>query len=88
VERLEQVRLAGTVRTDDEDQSRFEFEIEARVGANVAERNLVDDQISPAKASLATPTIEGVRALPGRPFAFEKPLAARLGPRASLTPAT
>jgi hypothetical protein len=44
VQRLEQVRLPGTVRTDDEHQTRLEVEVKARVRPDVAERDRVDDQ--------------------------------------------
>jgi hypothetical protein len=71
VQRLEQVGLAGAVRTDDENESRLEIEIETRVRADVAQRDRLDDQISRLRRRLSVPTIEGVRALPVRPFAFE-----------------
>src|SRR5439155_1679522 len=44
VQRLEQVRLAGAVRPDDEHQSRLEVEVEASVRPDVAQRNRADDQ--------------------------------------------
>src|SRR4029078_9251717 len=44
VERLEQVRLARPVRARDEHEPRFERELEALVGTEVAERDVPDDQ--------------------------------------------
>jgi hypothetical protein len=44
VERLEQVRLAGAVVTDDEYETGFECELEAGVRAEVAQRDRRDDQ--------------------------------------------
>jgi hypothetical protein len=46
VERLEQVRLAGAVRTGEEDDTGPELQLEPRIGAEVAERDPVDDQVS------------------------------------------
>ena len=44
MQRLEQVRLPGAVPARDEDEPRLETELEPRVGAVVAERDLPDDQ--------------------------------------------
>ena len=44
VERLEQVRLAGAVLADDEDDPGGELEIEGAVRAVVPERDAADDQ--------------------------------------------
>jgi hypothetical protein len=44
VERLEQVRLAGAVLADDEDDPRGELELECAVRAVVPERDAADDQ--------------------------------------------
>jgi hypothetical protein len=44
VERLEQIRLAGSVLADDEDDSGGELEIEGAVRAVVPERDAADDQ--------------------------------------------
>jgi hypothetical protein len=44
VERLEQVRLAGAVLADDEDDARPEVELEPLVRPVVAERDALDDQ--------------------------------------------
>ena len=44
VQRLEQVRLAGAVRPDDEHEPRLEVEVEPGVRAEVAERDVRDDQ--------------------------------------------
>ena len=46
VERLEQVRLAGAVRSDHEHQARLQLELEASVRAEISERDRVDDQAS------------------------------------------
>ena len=53
VERLEQVRLAGAVFADDEDDPRGELEIEGAVRAVVPERDAADDQpgLSPRAGS-------------------------------------
>jgi hypothetical protein len=45
VQRLEQVRLAGAVWSDDEYQTRLESEVEPCVGADVAQRDFADDQV-------------------------------------------
>ena len=44
VQRLEQVRLAGSVLADGQHQSRLESQLERGVGAVVAERERADDQ--------------------------------------------
>jgi hypothetical protein len=44
VERLEQVRLPRAVRADREQETRLEAQLEARVGAELAERERADDQ--------------------------------------------
>jgi hypothetical protein len=44
VQRLEQVRLAGAVPADDEDDARDEVEVERRVRPVLAERYAIDDQ--------------------------------------------
>ena len=44
VQRLEEVRLPGTVRPVQQDDTRHELELERRVRAEVAERDLADDQ--------------------------------------------
>jgi hypothetical protein len=44
MKRLEEVRLAGPVLADDEDDAWRQREIEGRVGAEVAERDVRDDQ--------------------------------------------
>jgi hypothetical protein len=44
VQRLEQVRFPGAVRSDDEHQAGLQVEVEPSVGANVAKRDFVDDQ--------------------------------------------
>jgi hypothetical protein len=44
VQRLEQVRLAGAVRADDEDEPRLEAELEGVVRAKARERDPRDDQ--------------------------------------------
>ena len=44
VQRLEQVRLAGAVRADDEHEAGLELELEPRVRAEVPKRDSVDDQ--------------------------------------------
>ena len=44
VQRLEQVRLAGAVRADDEDDPRLQAELEPGVRAEVAQRDRRDDQ--------------------------------------------
>jgi hypothetical protein len=44
VKRLEQVRLAGPVRPDGKDQTGRQLEIQSGVRAEVAERDLRDDQ--------------------------------------------
>ena len=44
VQRLEQVRLAGAVRADDEHEPRLEGEVEPGVRAEVAQRERADDQ--------------------------------------------
>ena len=44
VQRLEQVRLAGSVRAYDEHQAGLEAELQIRVRAKVSERDGVDDQ--------------------------------------------
>jgi hypothetical protein len=44
VQRLEQVRLAGTVPTDDEDDAGGEREVERRVRPVLAKRYALDDQ--------------------------------------------
>jgi len=44
VQRLEQVRLAGAVVADDEDDARPQSQVEGRVRAVVPERDLLDDQ--------------------------------------------
>jgi hypothetical protein len=44
VQRLEQVRLAGPVRTGHEHESGLEHELEPLVAAEVAERDVADDQ--------------------------------------------
>jgi hypothetical protein len=44
MECLEQVRLAGAVRPDDEHEPRRQLEIQSGVGAEVAERDSLDDQ--------------------------------------------
>jgi hypothetical protein len=48
MQRFEQVRLAGAVRTNDEDQPRLEVEIEPSIRADVAQRDRLDDQVSQA----------------------------------------
>jgi hypothetical protein len=45
VQRLEQVRLAGAVRPDDENKSGLEAEVKPGVRADVAQRDFSDDQI-------------------------------------------
>jgi hypothetical protein len=50
VQRLEQVRLARTVRTYDEYQPRLEIELEPRIGTVVAKRDRLDDQSLARKA--------------------------------------
>ncbi len=45
VHRLEQVRLPGAVRARDEDEPRLERELEPWVRADVAERDLLHDQL-------------------------------------------
>jgi hypothetical protein len=45
MQRLEQVRLAHAVSPDDEHEARLERQVERRVGAIVAERDLPDDQL-------------------------------------------
>ena len=45
VHRLEQVRLAGAVPARDQDEPCLELELEARIRAHVAERNLLHDQV-------------------------------------------
>jgi hypothetical protein len=47
MQRLEEVRLAGAVRTDDEHEPRLQLELELRVRADVPERDRLNDQ--PAK---------------------------------------
>ena len=44
MEALEQIRLAGAVRSDRQDEPLTQAELEARVRAVVAERELLDDQ--------------------------------------------
>jgi hypothetical protein len=44
VQRLEQVRLAGSVRAGDEDEARLQRELEPLVAAEVAQRDAPDDQ--------------------------------------------
>jgi hypothetical protein len=44
VERLEQIRLAGAVLADDQDDARTKLEIEPSVRAVLAKRDGVDDQ--------------------------------------------
>jgi hypothetical protein len=44
VQRLEQVRLARSVRTRDEDEARLELEVELSVRAEVPEREVLNDQ--------------------------------------------
>jgi len=44
MQRLEQVRLAGSVRPNREDEARFEVELESRVRPIVPERDRSDDQ--------------------------------------------
>jgi hypothetical protein len=45
VQRLEQVRLARAVRAHDEHEAGTELQLEPRVRADVAERDLRDDQL-------------------------------------------
>ena len=51
VQRFEQVRLPRAVRPDSEHEPRLQVEVEARVRANVAKRDSVDDQVSLAAGS-------------------------------------
>ena len=44
VQRLEEVRLAGAVRAVEEDDARLESELERGIRAEVAERDVADDQ--------------------------------------------
>jgi hypothetical protein len=44
VERLEEVRLPGSVRPRDQDEPRLQCELEPFVAAEVSERDLADDQ--------------------------------------------
>src|SRR5262249_7563008 len=44
VQRLDQVRLAGPVRADEQHEPGLERELEPRVGADVPERDRLDDQ--------------------------------------------
>jgi len=44
MERLEQIRLADTVRSMHQHDPRLELQLEARVRAEVAKRDLADDQ--------------------------------------------
>jgi hypothetical protein len=44
VQGLEQVRLAGAVLADDEDEARLQGQVEGGVRAVVPERDLLDDQ--------------------------------------------
>ena len=44
METLEEIRLAGAVRADRQDEARAEAELEPRVRAVVAERERLDDQ--------------------------------------------
>src|SRR3954454_1243232 len=66
MQRLEQVRLAGAVWTDDEHEPRFQLELEPSVRAEICERDPGDDQPA-TTASLDDARVEGVRALPVRP---------------------
>ena len=66
VERLEQVRLAGPVRTDHEHEPGLQLELEPSIRAEISQRDLVDDQPAP-RASLDGARLEGGRALPVRP---------------------
>jgi hypothetical protein len=54
VQRLEQVRLAGTVLPNYEDDSGSEVEVERRVGAVVSERDVPDDQPGPSATQPAS----------------------------------
>src|SRR4029077_8393154 len=49
MKRLEQVRLAGAVLPDDQDQTRLQREVESRVRADVPERDRTDDQRLPGQ---------------------------------------
>jgi len=44
MQRLEQVRLAGAVRADNQYQPRLDVEVEPLVRPDVAKRNRADDQ--------------------------------------------
>jgi hypothetical protein len=45
VQRLEQVRLAGAVRANNENESRLEAEVKPGVRADVTQRDFSDDQV-------------------------------------------
>jgi hypothetical protein len=47
VQRFEEVRLAGAVRAGDEDEAGLQRELEPFVRAEVAERDVPDDQALP-----------------------------------------
>jgi hypothetical protein len=49
VQRLEEVRLAGAVRPDDENEPRREVEVECDVRPKVAERDVIDERGQPAR---------------------------------------
>jgi hypothetical protein len=49
VERLQEVRLPRAVRSDREDDARSKLELDARVGAEVPERDRIDDQTPTAR---------------------------------------
>jgi hypothetical protein len=67
VQRLEQIRLAGAVRAGDEDEARFELQVEPGVRADVPERDGADDQPLTSQRRRLRCRHQGVRALPARP---------------------
>ena len=73
VHRLEQVRLAGAVPARDEDEPWLELELEPRIRAHVAERNLLHDQVGSLLDAQPASRIGMIRYQNASPSALRSP---------------